>query len=71
MSEEGREVADEMRQLEQLAAQTNSAMTEIGIGATEINHAVTRVYDLSRDNSRSVEAVVGRVMRFKLREDAE
>jgi methyl-accepting chemotaxis protein len=66
MGGRSREVIKESEGLENITKEINAGMREIAAGAEQISTAVNRVNDISAENERQVEALMGEVSRFKV-----
>ncbi|MCL2758832.1 MAG: methyl-accepting chemotaxis protein, partial [Treponema sp.] len=66
MSEGSKEVINESKNLENVTANITSGMSEMAIGADQINTAVIRVREISGKNKESIEELVKAVSHFKV-----
>jgi methyl-accepting chemotaxis protein len=61
-----REILGESKNLEQITQEINHGMQGMASGAEEINAAVQRVHDLSGENKRHIDVLVGEISKFKV-----
>jgi methyl-accepting chemotaxis protein len=66
MYEGSKEVIKESRNLEQVTQEIAGGMSEMSSGADEISRAVNEVRDISDDNRKTVNVLVGEVSKFKV-----
>jgi methyl-accepting chemotaxis protein len=56
----------ESKRLEHITEEISQGMQEMAAGADQINTAVVRVNDISIENKRQIEALMGEVSHFKV-----
>jgi methyl-accepting chemotaxis protein len=56
----------ESKRLEHITEEISQGMQEMAAGADQINTAVARVNDISIENKRQIEALMGEVSHFKV-----
>jgi methyl-accepting chemotaxis protein len=61
-----REVIEESKTLERITAEIGDGMQEMASRAEQIDKAVNRVNDISLENQKQIEALMGEVSRFKV-----
>jgi methyl-accepting chemotaxis protein len=66
MGGRSREVIRESRELEAITDEIRSGMEEMAAGAGQITTAVNRVNDISVENKKQIETLIGEVSRFKV-----
>ena len=62
----GEGVASEMQKLDGLTRIITDSMDEMSIGAVQINDAVKDVKEITEDNKRNIDNLVGEVKKFKI-----
>jgi methyl-accepting chemotaxis protein len=62
------EVMDTSKTLEAITDELVNGMNEMAIGADNINIAVNRVNEISRENKQDIDALIGEVNKFKTEE---
>ncbi|MDR0376355.1 MAG: methyl-accepting chemotaxis protein [Spirochaetaceae bacterium] len=66
MYEGSKEVIQEGKNLEMATQEITNGMNEMAVGADQINGAVNRVNDISRQNKENIDILVTEVSRFKV-----
>lgn len=67
MLENGKEMSQEMRFLDQLTQQISNSVTEMAVGTVQINKAILDVQEISIENKESIDGLNSEVKKFKIR----
>jgi methyl-accepting chemotaxis protein len=66
MGGRSQEVIKESKALETITREINSGMQEMAAGAGQISGAVKRVDDISAENKKQIEVLIGEISKFKV-----
>jgi methyl-accepting chemotaxis protein len=66
MGGRSREVIEESKALEIITKEISGGMQKMAAGAEQISRAVNRVDDISAENKKQIEVLMGEVSRFRV-----
>ena len=66
MMDGAKEVIREADNLDKATQEITQGMNEMASGADEINTAINHINDLSRQNQRHMDTLIGEISRFKV-----